>query len=322
MSDVMERMKIETGIKILAILVFIGMLGALKPVIFNGGSSTAKYFAKQNQLEMVSEEKVEDYFEAVLFGEGEAKIENIDALPEEQRTMEVETIFAIDRWVAIFLLCTTGLLLTPLLFKAHFHHVLLMNLLWLLTLSLCVSLNGGKKFSDLALAAHATRWGLPLVLWWVLHNYHRGKKFTQEFTSPVYILLICSSLTFAVHGWEAFSLNPPFQDLIYNFGGLIGLDIPTSVNTAILKTVGCMDLILAAIIFFVKSPKIFIWMAFWGLITAFSRPLTLGFDAWPEFTMRIANCGLPLMLFLLHRKTAETPVESQELNTNMEMTYE
>ena len=46
---------------VLLILTIIGTLGAVKPVIFNGGSSVAKYFAKKYQLEMVQEEKVEDY---------------------------------------------------------------------------------------------------------------------------------------------------------------------------------------------------------------------------------------------------------------------
>ena len=53
-------------------------------------------------------------------------------------------------------------------------------------------------------------------------------------------------------------------------------------------------------------------MAFWGFITALSRPVTLGFDAWPEFAMRIANGALPLILFWIYYS------QQQELNEEQE----
>ena len=307
---------------ILSILVFIGMLGAVKPVLFNGGSSTAKYFAKKNQLQMVSEEKAEDYFEAVVFGEGQAELTEFESEVEENRTHSVESVYQIDKWIAGLLLFGTALLLIPKVLNSPAYHLLLINSIWLICLSIALSLNGGKRFSELALAAHATRWGLPLLLWWVIFNYRKGKDLTKDSNPAVYLLLICCSLTFAVHGWEAFCLNPPFQDLIYGFGNFLGISISTDLNSAILKTVGCMDLILAGIIFFVRSPKIFMWMAFWGIITATSRPLTLGIEAWPELAMRIANCGLPLMLYLLYRKPVEKLIENQTEEIPMEVQCE
>ena len=63
-------------------------------------------------------------------------------------------------------------------------------------------------------------------------------------------------------------------------------------------------------------------MAFWGLITAFSRPLTMGFDAWPEFAMRIANCALPLGLFLIFRNQNQALVEPEPKTQKMEIICE
>ena len=63
-------------------------------------------------------------------------------------------------------------------------------------------------------------------------------------------------------------------------------------------------------------------MAFWGLITALSRPVTMGFDAWPEFAMRVANCALPIMLYFLFRKPKELSQEINQNDSNMEMTYD
>ena len=107
-------------IKLLAGLLIISMLGTVKPIVFNGGSHIAKYISSQNQREMVSEDKVEDYFEAVVYGEGEVKADGIEVLDEEQRTDEAGKIFLIDRWAAAILMFVSILFVTPLLFKSYY----------------------------------------------------------------------------------------------------------------------------------------------------------------------------------------------------------
>ncbi len=310
-------------LSLLGIFVFIGLLGAAKPVLFNGGSSLAKYFAKQKQLEMVQEKNVEEYMESALFGDGSESLDvEGPVYSEEERTEAVSIIFHIDSFIAAALFILSLLLFLPkVLEKYRLYHLLIPISLWLLCLSLGSMLNGGKKYSELAILAHATRWGLPLVLWLAFYCRAKGIDFLKN-KVLYFTAILCCSLTFAVHGWEAYNLNPPFQDLIYRFASMVGISVPESVNFGILKAVGCMDLLLAASILFLHKPKIFLWMAFWGLITAFSRPLTMGFDAWPEFAMRIANCALPFGLFLIF-KTQKQAVVEPELNTQkMEMIYE
>ena len=310
-------------IKLLSIFVFIGLLGAVKPVLFNDGSAMAKYLSKQKQLEMVQEANIEQYMESALFGDGDISLETNDTFyTTDERHEAVNTIYKYDFYIATILILLSLLLFFPKLFeRKHLYYFLIPIALWLFCQSVASMLNGGKKYSELAIFAHATRWGLPLVLCMAYYLKKRGKDFLQN-KLIILSAVLCSSLTFAVHGWEAFHLNAPFQDLLYSFFSIIGMNISESTNFTILKIVGCMDLLLAAAILIFRNPKIFLWMAFWGLITAFSRPLTIGFDAWPEFAMRIANCALPLGLFLIFRNQNQVVLEPESNTQKMEIICE
>lgn len=311
----LENNKIST---ILAILVFIGFLGAAKPVLFNEGSAAAKYLAKSSQLTMIQEQSVEDYMENALFGDGASKLNvSKDQYTVEERSEQVESIFFYDKLVVIILFVLCLSLLIPKLRNSKFLFYGLMPIcLWILFQAAAVSLNGGKKFSELAVLAHATRWGLPLVLFIFL--------FCKDKTKWLLPAIICSSMTFAVHGWEAWNLNPPFQDLLYNFAAIFGVSPGQGAVHLFLKTVGCMDLFLAVSVLFYRKPGLFLWMVIWGFVTALSRPITIGIEAWPEFTMRIANCGLPLVLFLAYRFQTQRVEQGDQINSNekVDMVYE
>jgi len=104
----------KTLIVLLSCFVFIGLLGALKPVLFNGGSSLAKYFAKQKQLEMVQEKNVEEYMESALFGDGSETLE-VDGpvYSEAERTEAINIIFQYDSFIAVTLFILSLLLFVP-----------------------------------------------------------------------------------------------------------------------------------------------------------------------------------------------------------------
>ena len=279
----------------------------------------AKYIAKQNQLEMVAEEDVEDYFESVIFDDGEAELSEIETIDEEKQKELIERIYKFDKVIAWTLLILSVFLLIPKVIQSTpLYYILIPCSMWLISHSIGSILNGGKMFSELSIYAHATRWGLPLFLWLKIFNdKHKNKELLEKIS--INILIVCASLTFAIHGWEAWSLNPPFQDLIYGFGQIFNIQIPVNTIHVLLKSIGCMDIILAVVILFYRNPKIFIWMTFWGFITALSRPLTMGIEAWPEFAMRIANPGIPFILFYIYyrkqnkvneqKKTEEGPHE-------------
>jgi len=306
---------------LLVLGLLIGFVGAFKPVVFNGGSPMAKYIAKQSQLEMIAEEEVEDYFEAALYGEGEIQQDVIESVTEPERQAVVERIFLLDRWIVGLLAAFALLLLFPkLLNETVVRHVLPVLSLWLIIQAIGTTLNGGKKFSDLAVFAHATRWALPMVLWLFVLKPDNKKKSLGAASALTHFIVVCTSVTFAIHGWEALMLNPFFQDLIYGFGSRFNFHTPPDVIAALLRVIGCMDLILAVLILFYRKPTVFLWMAFWGLITALSRPLAMGVDAWPEVAMRVANFGLPLLLFIIYRTPGRLFPQNSKSPT--ELTYE
>ena len=331
MSDEKSCQQSKLLINLMSVFVFIGLLGAVKPVLFNGGSSFAKYLAKNEQLSLVNEKNVEDYMESALFGEESVQY-SVSGIQSSEENSSIDFIYAVDYWIALLLLISSLILLFPKVRNSWFYYSLIPISLWIFCISIGSTLNGGKKFSELAILAHATRWGLPICLWLFIYWQNKPKNklgaqasgLRETSTGKVLIGLMCfcAGATFAVHGWEALNLNPPFQDLIYNFASIFSISVPVNVNSFILKTVGCMDIMLAISLIFCRSPKLLLWMALWGGITAFSRPLTLGLDAWPEFAMRIANCGLPLTLFLIFKTQADS-VKATELNTKtMEMVCE
>ena len=65
---------------------------------------------------------------------------------------------------------------------------------------------------------------------------------------------------------------------------------------ALLHGIATMDGLLALSVLLIHSPRVLCWMALWSLITALSRPLTMGWEAWPEFAIRLANGAVPLLI--------------------------
>ncbi|NQZ58972.1 MAG: hypothetical protein HRT88_16085 [Lentisphaeraceae bacterium] len=312
---------------LLAFIVFITMLGAAKPVLFNEGSAMVKYLLKQQQVERIKEEKVEDFMTASLFGDGEVPeqedFEDMELMSEEEAFVQAQNWRQSDRIITLLLVLIATLFLVPAIqSNRFFYHLLLPISAWLILQAHAIGLNGGKMFSELTLLAHATRWGAPLALWYLLYCNKKDISTTRPKQPPkifIILLSLCCSMTFAIHGWEAFNLNPPFEDLIYSCSGLIGWEISTPTAHLLLKLIGSMDILLAGVALFVRLPKLFLWMACWGFITALSRPLALGLESWAEMAVRIANCGLPLVLYIIFRKKVTSPSVNAELDLNKNM---
>ena len=196
----------------------------------------------------------------------------------------------------------------------------MLHSLWLFLIAAGAMLNGGKMFSELSIMAHATRWGLPLFIWYVIYRKRRTGNVLPLGPIGLWLLIICSSLTFAVHGMEALLLNPPFQDLIYSFGMIFGVEVGATTIHVLLRIIGTMDLAFAVLVLWRRSRMVCPGMALWGFITALSRPLTMGFAAWPEAAMRIANGALPFILFYacLKLKQQNNPNKPNETKEDLE----
>ena len=83
----------NTRLQLLIFVALIGLLGAAKPIIYNGGSSMAKYVANRVQLDMVQEEQVEAVFESIVFGEGTSVNDDIETVDTAEGEIIIERIF-------------------------------------------------------------------------------------------------------------------------------------------------------------------------------------------------------------------------------------
>lgn len=83
---------------------------------------------------------------------------------------------------------------------------------------------------------------------------------------------------------------------------LTGLDTATA--TTFMFVVGIVDVLLAIMVLIKPIKPLLLWMAFWGLWTAFVRIL-VGTDLWGkdvwDFIERFANWAAPLALFYLYK---------------------
>jgi hypothetical protein len=97
-------------------------------------------------------------------------------------------------------------------------------------------------------------------------------------------------------------LYGPFVDFLL-LSKPLGITMASNQETAeaMLTVIGGIDIALAISIVFLRWQAIALYMAAWGLLTAFSRITAGGMDSWPELFIRAANAGVPLTLFFLFR---------------------
>ena len=279
--------------RLAAIVAVLTVLGAAWPVLFNEGSAAGKLLVRTHQIEAAGDDDFEEAMEAHLYGETvEAATTRTESNPTST-TAYVSIILQLDR--AVSMLCL--LLAVTLPFACQkwpkLSWLYLLPAIWLLGNAHAIAINGGKSFSELAVPAHATRWGIFLAFIFLSLRNAQSDRIAN------WILRIGCALTFTIHGWEAFQLNPAFQDLLYVTCGHIGIDLTESVCHGLLRIIGVMDLVLAISVVAVHSRPLLLWMACWGMITAASRPIALGLDAWPEFAMRLPNSAAPLLVLFI-----------------------
>jgi len=165
-----------------------------------------------------------------------------------------------------------------------------------LLLAVIIKRQGGSPFTEWSIPAHMVRILLPIGILFFI----REKK---KLTLPYYILMSGLVITFLTHGFEALSLHPRFLDyLILSFENTFELRIRQNHAENLLRIIGSLDILAAILaIVFPKKP-VFIWLAFWGLLTAFSRITELGIGMYPEVLIRASHFLVPICLILIKNK--------------------
>ncbi|MEZ6066828.1 MAG: hypothetical protein R3B90_14240 [Planctomycetaceae bacterium] len=156
--------------------------------------------------------------------------------------------------------------------------------------------------SRLQPAAHAARYLAPLALllldWWPpVVKFSLGRAGVGLF-----FLRLGAAATFAGHGLQALRQSREgghFVELITgSMEHVFHWDVSTDHAQLALGVIGGMDIGLAIGLMLVRSRPIACWMGVWGILTAVSRVLALGPEAYPMVLIRFAHGGAPFTLFL------------------------
>jgi len=293
---------------VISAVIFLMMLGSAWPVFFYEGSALGKNLERKQWIESTDDAAVVAAMEAQLYGE--EPVETESHAHDTSRTIDLLRLT--DRTSAALCLVLAAVLPFAIRRYPASAWLYLLPALWILLNALGATLNGGKAHAELSIPAHATRWMLPIVFALLVWRPASTR------TTANWLLRLACAMTFAVHGWEALRLNPVFQDLIFSFGALLGIKISSGVCHGLLYAIGTMDMLLTVGVLLFHIPMALRWMAIWGLITAFARPLTISWLVWPEFAIRLANGACPWLILLIglpaliHCRKGAEPFSKQE----------
>jgi len=172
---------------------------------------------------------------------------------------------------------------------------------------------GGYRFSDWTLATQALRYLTPLAFLVLVLPQTRFFTESRKLLASGWLLRIGLVLLFISHGLLAFWENPAFIDLILGSAwNLLGISIAESTAVQVLKVIGIVDIVLAIGLLIRPWKWILYWMAFWGLLTAFSRITALGSWAYFEILLRASHILAPLILLEINRRLQAVTYQARD----------
>lgn len=110
------------------------------------------------------------------------------------------------------------------------------------------------------------------------------------------------AMAFVGHGLRALFDYPIYIDYLHQFFRTIHVSLYPSTILMVLHAIGTIDLALSHHACFYNAMRIkwvFLYMALWGLITAFARVLFSGWGAWHEVMIRAPHYLVPFVLYLM-----------------------
>lgn len=173
---------------------------------------------------------------------------------------------------------------------------------WFVGVALLTAVQGGSFGAAYAPVAHATRYGLPLLMFLTTMT---ALDPDERRSRLEFIARWMAALTFVAHGIEAFLANPRFIDYVITAFRRIDIEVSESATRILLRIIGVQDLALAVMLLARRWRWVAGYMAFWGALTAGSRMVHMGLPKWPATLVRSANAVMPLVLWILWSKRGD-----------------
>jgi len=162
---------------------------------------------------------------------------------------------------------------------------------------------GGYRFSDWTLATQALRYITPLVLLVLVLPLTTMFTRKRRLITASWLLRIGLFVLFFSHGMLALLGNPQFIDLILgSVWNLFGISMREALATQVLQFIGIVDIVVAISLLIRPWKYVLYWMAFWGLLTAFSRITAMGWWTYFEILLRISHILAPLVILEINRQ--------------------
>jgi len=175
--------------------------------------------------------------------------------------------------------------------------------LWQLALALSKTWLGGEHFSEISLLSGSTRIVAPLALMLLDPWPRRGDLSQNKLSGSFWLLRLVVAATFVGHGYEALRLHPEFVDYILVAARtLFGWSMSQRTAEVILRIIGTVDVVVAALLVAFRWPAVAYYMAFWGLVTALARIVCAGEGGFSgaihRTLVRMPHSGAPLAIAL------------------------
>jgi hypothetical protein len=162
-----------------------------------------------------------------------------------------------------------------------------------LGVSWVIQRQGGIPHANLTLPSHALRILTPIGLWILV-------KYRGDYSKAYSVLTLALSITFLTHGLEALSHHPRFIDYLFAFSTkFLNYNPRQSDAEFILIVIGVLDICMAILVLVKPKPIIFVWMAYWGFVTASARIVELGWGMYPEVLVRASHFLIPVVLLII-----------------------
>lgn len=162
---------------------------------------------------------------------------------------------------------------------------------------------GGYRFSDWTMITHALRYAAPLGLLLLFLPAARIFKHHHQLLASGWLLRAGLFAVFFGHGMLSIMGNPQFIDLLIGTTwNLLEVRVTEAFAVQILLVIGVVDIAVATALLIRPWTSLLWWMAFWGLLTAFSRLTTLGLGAYFEVMLRASHILAPLFLLKINKQ--------------------